>query len=832
MVKSFGDWGQGVRIKASLQVRQTLGIGCGLLAMAFITGSLGNLSRTLNGALAIGSLMALALLIPWRPRDIPPWRLALALAVMAISLPIAARGGTIGLMAAALFVFALSLVTSDKDARTPTSLLLTALLFGSTGIAIEYVSLAWHGQQALAIGFSWLAGSGLRLGPTALGLPLVALFACYALSVFLLSLHREPRSGTRAVISRQGRFWRSLGDLFAWLLALILAAVAYLWLQPRLGTLVHSLWPAPSTASPVPGGAPDLTYLEWLPLLFLLLWLVSALASSSMRPIPLPLRPRPGSARWAAIGLVLLGLAAIVLTLEPPYQPRRGTVLFYDAGQLEWGRPVFGQYGPHSGGTFGLWPDYLAAYGYTAQNGLLTAQNLADARVVVLINLPQNLTADEKKRLLAFVESGGALIIWGEHTGVGRIREPINDLLAGLPGAPIHLRFDSAVPVRQGWAEGLVLRPHPATQGIQDPIDLVIAVGASLRIGPPAVPLIVGRFGHSDMGDAGNRARNYVGDMRYNPGEQLGDVVLAAQVPYGSGQIVVLGDTTPLGSVNLMTNMPFHARLLDWITAERSKAWDLVLRNGWLAVLLFAGAAACLAAGRCRLALVAAALVLGLTLTLTGKINADTSAPAIPQGAIAYVDVSHQERFDRLLWETTSIGGLDYNLVRNGALPLLLHEIDAGALERAELLVIIAPGGRFSAREVETINGWVSQGGRLLVSAGFEESEASKALLASFGLSVGHIPLGPVALEREAGPVRFHEAWPVSAVGEAAQPIVEGYGYPLATHQPWGKGGVVLIGDSAFLLGGNLEDQYSYQEGNILLLRDILTDYLAVGGAP
>ncbi len=43
---------------------------------------------------------------------------------------------------------------------------------------------------------------------------------------------------------------------------------------------------------------------------------------------------------------------------------------------------------------------------------------------------------------------------------------------------------------------------------------------------------------------------------------------------------------------------------------------------------------------------------------------------------------------------------------------------------------------------------------------------------------------------------------------------------------------MVLIGDSAFLLGGNLEDQYSYQEGNILLLRDILTDYLAVGDAP
>jgi hypothetical protein len=143
--------------------------------------------------------------------------------------------------------------------------------------------------------------------------------------------------------------------------------------------------------------------------------------------------------------------------------------------------------------------------------GALSAQNLAQAQVVVLINLPEELDAGEKERLLAFVEEGGGLIIWGEHTGVGRIREPINDLLAELPGDPIHLRFDSAVPVRQGWAEGLTLLAHPAVYSVQDPVDLVIAVGASLRIRPPAQPIIVGRFGHSDKGDVANRARNYVG---------------------------------------------------------------------------------------------------------------------------------------------------------------------------------------------------------------------------------------------------------------------------------------------------------------------------------
>ena len=92
--------------------------------------------------------------------------------------------------------------------------------------------------------------------------------------------------------------------------------------------------------------------------------------------------------------------------------------------------------------------------------------------------------------------------------------------------------------------------------------------------------------------------------------------------------------------------------------------------------------------------------------------------------------------------------------------------------------------------------------------------------------------LGPVEAERDRGLVQFHEAWPVGAATEGAQTIAEGYDYPLAVYQPWGEGGVVLIGDSAFLLGGTLEGESLYHEGNILLVRDILQEYLGLGGRP
>jgi hypothetical protein len=798
--------------------------------LAFATGSLGDLSRTLNGILAVGGLLALALLTPRRKGHISLWWTAAALAIMAASLLLAARGEPLGLLGAALFFFAISSLASEEAAGPLDAMLLTALLFAPYRTLVAYVPALWHLEQSAAIYFSWFVGVGLMLGPTALGLPLFALFAFYAISVFLLALRGDSPSTDSAVMGCNRPRWRAFLVLLAWLVALVLAVVAFIWLQPPLGSWLLTNWPTPISPSPAPASLPTLTYLESLALLFVLLWIVTALAGLLLRPVALPQAPAAGSRRWVAAGLGLLALGTLVLTLEPPADPRRGTILFHDAGHLDWGRPVFGQYGPHSGGTFGLWPNYLAAYGYEAQIGPLTAENLAEAQAVVLINLPENLSTEEKNRLLAFVEAGGGLIIWGEHTGLGRIREPTNDLLAHLPGAPIRLRFDSAVPARQGWAEGLTLRPHPSLYDVQDAVDLVIAVGASLDIEPPVQPLIVGRFGHSDRGDATNRARNYVGDMRYNPGERLGDLVLAAEVRYGQGRIVVLGDTTPLGSVNLMTAMPFHARLLDWVTAEQLGVWGLFLRNGWLAALLLVGAGICLTVGRSRLALAGAVLVMALTLALTGCLNVAQTAPAIPAGSIAYVDISHQGRFDRLLWEETSIGGLNYNLARNGGVPLLLREIEAEALARGELLVFIAPGQPFSAREVETITRWVEGGGRLLVSVGFEESEASEDLLAPFGLAVGHIPLGPVNVERDPGLVRYHEAWPVHASGEGALTIVEGYGYPLATYQPWGEGGVVLIGDSDFLLGGTLEGQDSYREGNILLLRDILQEYLRLGG--
>jgi hypothetical protein len=98
----------------------------------------------------------------------------------------------------------------------------------------------------------------------------------------------------------------------------------------------------------------------------------------------------------------------------------------------------------------------------------------------------------------------------------------------------------------------------------------------------------------------------------------------------------------------------------------------------------------------------------------------------------------------------------------------------------------------------------------------------------------------PEDLERYWHQPKFMEAYPVLAAGEC-KPIAwlnyGGVGYNLAVSKRFGKGEVVLVGDSRFLLNENLEyasdlpgkedwEQYQLQWlGNIELLRKIISDY-------
>ena len=141
-----GNRGRGIAAQAGKRIRHSLVAGLGLFALALVSGSLGNLSRALNGALAVGALSGLAILWRRQRQQVARGRLARALALLIVSLPVVARGEPLGLLGVVLFLFGFSLLFPENEGLL-TALLLTGLLFSPP--APRYLWWIWQRRSLL-----------------------------------------------------------------------------------------------------------------------------------------------------------------------------------------------------------------------------------------------------------------------------------------------------------------------------------------------------------------------------------------------------------------------------------------------------------------------------------------------------------------------------------------------------------------------------------------------------------------------------------------------------------------------------------------------------------
>jgi hypothetical protein len=210
-----------------------------------------------------------------------------------------------------------------------------------------------------------------------------------------------------------------------------------------------------------------------------------------------------------------------------------------------------------------------------------------------------------------------------------------------------------------------------------------------------------------------------------------------------------------------------------------------------------------------------------------GRLRAANQTPVdfMPDGRhrnpnnLAYIDASHVEAYSSESWRPEGVGGLALTLMRNGYLTLSLPKLTPQRLERAGLLLAIAPARSFSPAEVETVKAFVNDGGILIMTVGCDEAGPSKPLLDAFGLQVG--PVGSESLEPQAlghfkSPylesggkrvyVRFHAGWPVACTDASAHVMAYGRdNRPMIIMRRIGKGTVLLIGDTCFAMNKNLE---------------------------
>ncbi|MHB8117291.1 MAG: Gldg family protein [Methanothrix sp.] len=492
---------------------------------------------------------------------------------------------------------------------------------------------------------------------------------------------------------------------------------------------------------------------------------------------------------------------------------------------------------------------------------------LKDAHILVLLNLKKAFSSSELESIKEYVENGGGLLVFGEHTSMfvpdqdfASGRDFLNDV---LNTTGIRINPDTADYIPDHWQYAASALPHIVTRDLG--FDLTTSsVGASLNLSGKAKPLIIGRFAFSDKSN--QTMPGHLGDRFYERGEVLGDLVIAACDTYGKGKVLVFGDT----SYVFNNELPFRYNLIynsaAWLVSRES---DYAAYLCWAsAFLLFAIAAYIFAIhtiiGKRRHKitlqfLTCVAFTVAVSLTVSASINDSLiKAPQESEADVAWIDHSHLNQFNLENYRDDGIAGLTLNLFRNGFLPQILEKENGFPdIRKGTVSIIIAPNEHYTPKEATQYKEFVEAGGLLILGAGHKSAGPMDSILRSFGLQIGDLPLGsppwieethatggraivsPENLRRYWHKPKFMEAYPVLADGEY-KPITwmryNGNTYNLIIQKKVGHGNVILIGDSRFLLNENLEhlslgvgketrEQYQLQWfGNIELLRKILTE--------
>jgi hypothetical protein len=809
--------------EAGSSLRRFSGIFAFLLAVLFVAGTIGSIGRPL--ADLAGLCLLLVFLLAFAPsgsasaggnksdgspflqqltrsRKLRIYASLLALYVVSAAL-VLTQNRAAGMLGLAVLVAGLDLLgrRAGEVRRELAPLLLTIILYSLYLLLLAYVPPFWRltngASLLLSNGAGRLIGRQINLASTYSGLHIVALFVLYFISALAFSRKRKPG----VIVS-----------LFASLLAIYMVYIVA-WSLINGSSLGRRLKLAQPFVT---------TYYFWI-LLFVLLLVPTFMMLRHARFREMRMVPRTRDLKRVIPAIVLLLVAVPLLAVQPPGAARSRKVVFFDTGRLDWSTPDYDRFGLKNTGMFGVLPEYLSERGYPASlESELTKQSLSGAGTLVLINLDRKLDAREKATVWQFVRDGGSLLVLGDHTGREFVREPYNDLL-GRVG--IAFAFDSAIPVTARWeGGGFELKPHPIFDGISEE-ELQINIGASLRASGPSRPLVIGRYGYSDKGNVLAARNGFLGDMKYSADERLGDLVLAADARYGKGKVLAFGDTSSFQNGALTESYRFVDNVFAWLSSA-SGGWYPY--NIVIAIILLAASLVLLFLGsRSVVSLMGFAAALALVLLVSSAVSGPGRVDhGRLSGGAAVIDASHLEQFSVEPFKGGSLDGLTANLMRNGYVPLLMKRFTADMVANARVLAVVAPARSFSPKEINAINSFVDRGGLLVVTSGYEESDGSRSLLADFGMSVGDIPLGRVTTDSAIGStgVDLWKAWPVVSEQQNTRTkvLAQIWGFPIIQFLPFGRGGIMVAGDSSFLLNKNLEDQNAYNESNVYFLKELI----------
>lgn len=705
------------------------------------------------------------------------------------------------------------------------------VLFGSSLVYFLYLSIStciptfYHIEHFISTGLNTLfknIGINMNLSPSAFGFDVLSLSLSYTL---LPIIKREKQSSTKQIIKAFiiPVVWVLL--FFSFFLFYNLFSVWYYKLPHEHGITYKSIF----------------IYLAglFLPMngqSLLLIWLVLPISLLLKRCTVMEDCQLPGS--MSKFKKTVLGVSFIIpLTIlmvflyfpnsRNPFPENKQKLWIYETGMDFTTRPdetVFGL----NNGLFSLFNDYMADIGFeTAYTSDLSRPSSENKDILVLMNPNGSIEPSQKLKLKAFIENGGRLLALGDHTQMFGLE---NDFFMFLSEMNISFKFDTAIYFRELWKKCLE-SPFFTLDRIlkKDYLTTSIVQGASLDIKYPAYPLIIGRYGWSDEGDL-NNSSGFLGDRAYQPNEETGDLVLAAARNLGKGKIIAFGDTSFIQNSPLSFSYPLMQSVLSHLN-ESSGSFHLMklIPFGFMLFSVLILAFIPLDFKKSIAAIILVFITVNWIASITAPEKVFFKVPEKKSITRAGIDRSLFNEFGQGDWDydNRGIGGLKNGVIRQHMLPYGIYTLDDN-LKTLDYLFIMSPNKKISGNSTKKILEFVQNGGKLILSAGYEHKEASEILLKHIGIDIKNIPLSFLAGTDTNQELRFISAWPLK-IEEGVQCEVICHttqdNYPLIVSFKKGKGEIIVIGDSYFFENRNLEEGYTFYQNNVLFFQDyILTE--------
>ncbi len=742
-----------------------------------------------------------------------------------------------------LFICGLDLILRSKGiiAKELPAIALGSLIYTTLYIYIYYNAFLWSSVQIISTSFSrfigFLSGVPLALGPSVGGLFVLLAFISFSISFLIFSEEKSADVKT---------FLLLVGSLI-----ISFALYTFLFTTPWMGSesAVHVLY-----------------------IVFLFFSLIFSFFISKFHLVTVDQgNLLPGPRAWQIL-FIIFSSFLLMTTFSYSSHGNSGNVVFYEKDcEMNFDIPQFPKDNeylrPDRGFSIGAFELYLKTIGYDVikfnETNITTLKEvLKGADALVLLNLNKPMNSTDLKSIWDFIEQGGSLLVFGEHTSMfvddhdfELGKDYLNDI---LKPTGIRVNSDTADYPSGCWKYAVSPMPHACTRGIGFEIT-TSSVGASLSISGNAKPVLIGKYGFSD--NPNQSEPGHLGDRAYEKGEKLGDILLGASDEYGRGKVLVIGDTSYVLNPEVATKYKLLANLVAWLLSEKSEPLALLSSLSFLLplILVFYILRYNRHRGIAIFSIAYASLAIAASLMVSGSINdslMDTSH-GIEKMDIGWIDHTHLNRFDLGGYTAGSIDGLTTNLIRNGYMPLLFNdEKDFSSILKGRSFFIIGPSKRYTWDEVQTLKDFVSGGGLLVISAGYDSKEPLDILLNEFGMNISRIPLGSPPwivethgqtsgvisqenLDKYRHKPKFLDAYPLEASGNYTSITSlkhDGIIYNLVISKAFGSGEVVLIGDSRFLLNENLEyltigpgetkTDYQLQWlGNIELLKGIISQF-------